>query len=227
VPTCASLRVASEVVRFERFGGASGVIGAAAIATQFVLAGTATPDSHSLQLDQVRWEWMTVLRIVGGLGIIWFTAGLAARLRQLGPRPAGPARFVHGVGVLWGSVWLVSAFFNSVAIALATTYADPEGVRFLTLLGLQSVLVLTPALTIALLGATGVAVLASPTFPRRFGYMTLGSAAFRLVLSILDWCGSAELAMRIMVLTLIWIVVTGIHLLGATRPASATPELMA
>jgi hypothetical protein len=129
--------------------------------------------------------------------------------------------------VLWGSVWLVSAFFNSVAIALATTYADPEGVRFLTLLGLQSVLVLTPALTIALLGATGVAVLASPTFPRRFGYMTLGSAAFRLVLSILDWCGSAELAMRIMVLTLIWIVVTGIHLLGATRPASATPELMA
>jgi hypothetical protein len=92
---------------------------------------------------------------------------------------------------------------------------------------LQSVLVLTPALTIALLGATGVAVLAAPTFPRRFGYMTLGSAAFRLVLAIIDWYSSAELAMRIMVLTLIWVVVTGIHLLGATRPTPAASELPA
>jgi hypothetical protein len=172
----------------------------------------------------MRWESMTVLRIVGGLGIVWFTAALAARLQQLGPRPAGPARFVYGVGLLWGSVWLVSAIFNSAAISMATTYFDEPAVRILTTLALQSVLVLTPALTIALLTATGVAVLAAPTFPRRFGYMTLGSAAFRLVLAVLDWYGSAELAMRIMVLTLIWVVVTGIHLLGATRPASVRPE---
>jgi hypothetical protein len=208
------------VVRFERFGGASGVLGAAAIATAFALVGTATPNSEALLAQRMRWEWTTVLRIVGGLGIVWFTAALSARLRQLGPRPAGPARFVHGVGLLWGSVWLVSGFFNSAAISLATTYSDPPAVRLLTVFAVQSVLVLTPALTISLLTATGIAVLAAPTFPRRFGYMTLATAAFRLVLAVLDWYGTAELAMRIMVVTLIWVVVTGTHLLGATRPAA-------
>jgi hypothetical protein len=215
------------VVRFERFGGASGVIGAAAISAAFALAGTSTPDGDVLLAHRMRWESLTVLRIVGGLGIIWFTAALAARLRQLGARPSSPARFVYGAGLLWGSVWLVSASFNSAAISMATTYADPRAVRFLTVLGVQSVLVLTPALTIALLTATGVAVLAAPTFPRRFGYTTLVSAAFRLVLALLDWYGSAELAMRIMMITLIWVVITGVHLLGATRSAPATSELTA
>jgi hypothetical protein len=214
------------VVRFERFGGASGVLGAAAIATAFALAGTPTPNSEALLAQRMRWELTTVLRIAGGLGIVWFTAALSARLQQLGPRPAGPARFVHGVGLLWGSVWLVSALFNSAAISMATRYSDPLAVRLLTVFAVQSLLVLTPALTIALLTATGVAVLAAPTFPQRFGYMTLASAAFRLVLAVLDWYGSADLAMRIMMVTLIWIVVTGTHLLGATRPA-AHPELTA
>lgn len=206
-------------MRFERVGGASGVVGVGAIAIQFVLVGTATPDSQALLDARMRWEWTTLLRIVGGLGIIWFTAGLAARLRRFGSRPAGPATIVLGAGILWGCVWLVSALFNSVAISLATTYADPQGVRLLTVLGVQSVLVLTPALSIAFLVATGVAILAAPTFPRRYAYMTLGGAAFRAVLAVVDWYGAADLAMRIMDFTLLWVVVTGIHLLGATRPA--------
>ena len=211
-------------MRFERFGGASGVVGVGAIAIQFVLVGTATPDSQTLLHDRMRWEWTTLLRIVGGLGIIWFTAGLAARLRRFGSRQAGPATIVLGAGILWGCVWLVSALFNSVAISLATTYADPQGVRLLTVLGVQSVLVLTPALSIAFLVATGTAILAAPTFPRRYAYMTLGGAAFRAVLAVVDWYGAADLAMRIMDFTLLWVVVTGIHLLGATRPA---PEVTA
>jgi hypothetical protein len=208
------------MVRFERFGGASGVIGVAAIAIQFVLVGTAAPDAQALLQDRARWEWTTVLRIVGGLGIVWFTAGLAARLRRFGARPAGAATVVLGAGQLWGAVWLLSALFNSVAISLATTYAAESHVRFLTVLGIQSLLVLTPILTIAFLIATGMAVLAAPTFPRRFGHVALIAAAFRIVLALVDWYGSAAVAMRIMDLSLLWVVVTSGHLLGATRPSA-------
>jgi hypothetical protein len=207
------------VVRFERFGGASGVVGVAAIAVQYLLVGTAAPDSQALLYERMRWEWTTLLRIVGGLGIIWFTAGLAARLRRSGSRAAGPATTVLGAGILWGCVWLLSGLFSSVSISLATTYANPERVRFLAVLGVQSVLVLTPVLSIAFLAATGAAVLAAPTFPRRYAYMTLSGAACRVVLAVVDWYGTADVAMRIMDFTLLWVVVTGIHLLGATRPA--------
>jgi hypothetical protein len=207
------------VVRFERFGGASGVIGVTAIATQFVVVGTTAPDAASLLQHRFRWEWTTLLRAVGGLGIIWFTAGLAARLRRWDSAAAGPAMLVLGSGLLWGSVWLMSAAFNSVAISLATTYDDGARARFLAQLGTQSVLVLTPALTIAFLIATGVAILAAPTFPRRFAYAAFCTALFRLALAIVDWQGGADLAMRIMDFSLLWVVVTAIHLLGATRPA--------
>ena len=207
------------MVKFERFGGASGVIGVAAIVIQLILVGSATPDGQALLEDRMRWEWTTLLRIVGGIGIIWFTAGLAARLRRFGSRLAGPGTIVLGAGILWGCIWLVSGLFSSVAISLATTYADPQGVHLLAVLGAESVLVLTPAISIAFLVATGAAILAAPTFPRRYAYMTLSGAVVRGVLAILDWYGTANFAMRILDFTLLWVVVTGIHLLGATRPA--------
>jgi hypothetical protein len=206
------------MVSFERFGGASGVIGVAAIATQFIVTGTAAPDAASLIEHRLAWEWTTLLRAVGGLGLIWFTAGLAARLRRWDSPASGPAMLVLGSGLLWGSVWLMSAAFNSAAILLATAYNDASSVRFVAVLGTQSVLVLTPALTIAFLIATGVAVLSAPTFPRRFGYTAFCAALFRLVMALIDWQGSADLAMRIMDFTLMWVVVTSVHLLGATRP---------
>jgi hypothetical protein len=208
------------VVRFERFGGVSGVIGVAAIAMQFFVAGTLAPDAASLVQHRMRWEWATLLRAVGGLGIIWFTAGLAARLRRwVEARALGPSRLVLGSGLLWGSIWLVSAAFNSTAISLATTYDDPDRVRLMSILGIQSVLVLTPVLTIAFLVATGVAILAAPTFPKRFAYTAFAAALGRFVMAIVDWEGGADLAMRIMDFTLMWVAVTSIHLLGATRPA--------
>ena len=80
---------------------------------------------------------------------------------------------------------------------------------------------LTPALSIAFLVATGIAVLAAPTFPRRFAYAAFWAAGFRFVLALVDWHGDADLVMRIMDFTLMWVVVTSVHLLGATRPAEA------
>lgn len=212
------------MVTFERFGGASGVVAVAAIALQYALVGTATPDRQALLGDRMRWESATLLRIVGGLGIIWFTAGLAARLRRLESRPRGPATIVLGSGLLWGWVWLVSGLFSSVAIALAILPVPGPGVHLLAVLGVEIVLVLTPALAVVFLAATGLAVLCTPTFPRRYGYMTLASAGARLLMAIVDWYGGAELAMRIMDFTLLWVVVTAVHLLGATRPAEATAE---
>lgn len=207
------------MVRFERLGGVSGIIGVAAIAAQFVMVGTTAPDAVALANHRARWELVTLLRVIGGVGLIWFTAGLAARLRRLGMHPVGPARVVLGAGVLWGAIWLVSAVFNSASISLATAYGDGAHANLVGILGAQSVLVLTPALTIGLLIATGAAVLAAPTFPRRFAYAAFCAAAFRLMLALVDWHGDADLAMRIMDFTLMWVVVTSMHLLGATRPA--------
>jgi hypothetical protein len=205
------------VLKLERFGGASGVVGVAAIAAQYILGGIAAPQSQSLGHDRARWEWVTLLRIVGGLGLIWFTAALATRLDRRGSRAGDGAAIVYGAGLLWGFAWLVSALFNSAAILLANTYADAAGARFLAVLGVESVLVLTPILSITFLAATGAAVLASPTFPRRYAYMSLFGASCRVVLAIVDWYGTADVAMRIMDFTLLWVVVTGLHLLGATR----------
>jgi len=207
------------VVKFERLGGASGIIGVFAIAIQFLLVGSTVADGQQLLHARMRWEWATLLRLTGGLGIIWFTAGLAARLRRFESRPADPAAIVLAAGILWGCVWLLSGLFTSVAISLATTYADPSGVHLLSVFALESLLVLTPVLSIAFLCATGVAVLVAPTFPRRYGYMTLSGAACRVVLAIVDWYGAADVALRILDFTLLWVVVTGIHLLGATKPA--------
>jgi hypothetical protein len=208
------------VVTFERIGGASGVIGVAVMATQFALVGTAAPEAQALLSGRTTWHWATLLRIVGGLCLVWFTSGLAARLRRFDAHSAGAATIVSGAGLLWGTVWLVSALFNSVALSLATTYDAAPMARFVAVLGTESLLVLTPVLTMAFLTATGVAVLASPTFPRRFGYTALAAAGGRLVMAIVDWYGTADIAMRIMDLSLLWVVVTAIHLLGATRPAS-------
>jgi hypothetical protein len=208
------------VVSLERFGGVSGILGIAAIAAQFALVGTTAPDAQALLTDRMRWEWATLLRAVGGVGIMWFTAALAARLQRLGSDSAGPAAIVLGSGALWGFVWLLSALFNSVALFVAGSVPDAPQVRFLTVLSLESVRVLTPTLTIAFVFATGVAVLASPTFPRRFGHAALAAAAFRVVLALIDWYGSADLATRILDVSLLWVVVTSIHLLGATRPVA-------
>jgi hypothetical protein len=207
------------VVRFERVGGASGVIGVAAIVTQYLLVGVTAPDIGTLADDHTRWEWVTLLRVVGGIGIIWFTAGLAARLRRWTHQPTGPARVVLGAGVLWGAIWLASAAFNSTALSLPTVYADPAAAHLIGVFGTLSVLVLTPALSIAFLVATGIAVLAAPTFPRRFAYAAFWAGGFRFVLAVIDWHDDADLVMRIMDFTLMWVVVTSVHLLGATRPA--------
>ncbi len=209
------------MVRFERAGGVSGVIAVAVIAIQFILVGTTAPGVNALLDHHARWEWVTFLRVVGGIGIIWFTAGLAARLRRWTHQPTGPARVVLGAGLLWGGVWLTSAAFNSAALSLPTAYGDPAAVHLLGVLGAQSVLVLTPALSIAFLVATGAAVLAAPTFPRRFAHAAFWAAGFRFILALVDWHGDADLVMRIMDFTLMWVVVTSVHLLGATRPAEA------
>jgi hypothetical protein len=212
------------VVRLQRFAGASGVLAVLAIAGQYVLVGLAAPTGAALRHDSARWEWVTLLRMAGGMGIVGFTAGLTARLGPAGSRAVGAAAIVFGSGLLWGFVWLVSALFNSGAILLAAGSADPWGARLLGVLSVESVLVLTPILSITFLAATGVAVLATPTFPRRYGYMSLFGATCRIALAVADWLGAADVAMRIMDFTLIWVVVTGTHLLGATRPSVADAQ---
>ena len=208
------------MVRLQRAGGASGIVAVAAITTQFVLVESSATDAASLLQARMRWEWVTLLRAAGGLGILWFTAGFAARLRHFGAVAAGPSAIVVGSGLLWGAAWLLSAVFSSAAIAVAVRGDDIAGVPRLSMLGSQTVLVLTPALMITFLVATGAAVMTSPTFPRRFAHAAFFFGAMRTALALADWYGSANLTMRIMDMTLIWVVIASIHLMGATRPQS-------
>ena len=57
------------MVRLERFGGATGIVAVAAIATQFALVGTAGTDAQSLLRARARWELATFMRVVGVVGL--------------------------------------------------------------------------------------------------------------------------------------------------------------
>src|SRR5262245_37466822 len=92
-------------------------------------ASTGTEYVRALLAERMSWEWATALRIMGGLMIIWYAGSLSGRLRLAEGEPGRLASIAFGIAVLWGSIWILSAMFNSAAILLATQYNDPEGAR--------------------------------------------------------------------------------------------------
>jgi len=214
------------VGRFERFGGFSGGIAVALLATQFVLTshGHANPASAAyattLLEERWRWEWVTLLRIAGSLALLWFTAGLASRLRSAGREHAAPAAVAMAAGTVWAAVWLLSAVFNSVAITLAADYHDPVAARTAGALGLESVLVLTPGITIVLLAATALVAMRAPVFPRPFAYGTLFATGLRIVLALIDWYGPGKLSMGMMDFAFVWLVAAGTQLARPVTPVT-------
>lgn len=211
-------------MRFERVGGLSGVAAVVLISANYFLAWHARANPASVTFAEVlvqerwRWEWITLLRIAGSLALLWFTGGLAARLRSAGREFAGPSMIALASGTVWAAIWLVSACFNSVAITFAASYHDPVNARTAAMFAAESVLVLTPGITILLLGATSLVAMRSRVFPRPFAYGTLFAFFLRLVLAVVDWYGPGNLGMGMMDFALFWLFAAGTQLVRPAQP---------
>ena len=112
---------------WEKLGASAGAWAVVWLGLHWLILRSAHADPRSPEAEFVRavlnermsWEWATLLRIVGGLMIVWFMGSLAGRLRLAEGEPARLASIAQGTGVVWGAVWLLSAFFNSASILLA------------------------------------------------------------------------------------------------------------
>ncbi len=174
---------------------------------------------RALLAERMKWEWATLLRIMGGLMIVWFMGSLSGRLRLAEGEPGRLATIANGIGVVWGAVWLLSAMFNSVAILLATLYNNPAGARLAGALGRESALILTPSIAFTLMLAVGFVVLRFGGFPRLYGHATALLTLVVLVLALADWYGPGNLAPTIMAVSLAWLAVTSLLVIPAYRPS--------
>jgi len=150
--------------------------------------------------------------------IVWFMGSLAGRLRLAEGEPARLASIAQGTGVVWGAVWLLSAFFNSASILLATIYNNPAGARLAGVLGRESALVLTPSISYTLTLAVAFVALRYGGFPKWYAYATIVLNNVILVLALLDWYGPGNLAPAIMTIALGWLAITSLLIIPAYRP---------
>lgn len=216
---------------WEKLGAAEGLWAAALLAIQFYVLTTTTADpsaadatfAAALLGERMAWEWMTFLRIVAGLMIVWWMGSLAGRLRLAEGEPGRLATIAFGVGTVWGAAWLLSALFNSAAVLFAADYANPAAARMAGTLSMEVVYVLTPSIAFVLTLAVAFVAGRFGGFPRWYTLATWGTAALLLVLAVVDWYGTGSLSEAIMAVGIAWMAVTSAVLI----PDYHAPDLVA
>jgi hypothetical protein len=216
---------------WEKLGAVEGLWAAILLAINMVLmlGAAAHPWASdgafydALQTERMRWEWMTFLRIVAGLMIVWWMGSLSGRLRLAEGEPGRLAVISFGVGTLWGGVWLLSALFNSATILLAYNYRDLPGSRIAGALAVDTAYVLTPALVVVLTFAVALVALRFGGFPRWYAFGTMGVSVLLTLLALADWAGSDTLDLVIMAIALAWMALTSALLI----PTYRAPDLVA
>ena len=218
-------------ITWERLGASAGLFAVLLLGAGYAIARTSAANLAASDADYVRallaermkWEWVTLVRLVGGTLILWFMGSLAGRLRVAEGEPARLATAAFGLGVVWAGVWLLSALFNSASILLASSYADPAGSRIAGVLARETPYVLSGSVMFALLLAASFVALRFDGFPKLYAVGTAALAAALLVLAIADWYGSGNLGPAIIGLSLAWtaatsgLLVSGAALAGAAR----------
>jgi len=210
---------------WQRISASAGIGAALCLAISYAITFTAVakaaaPDAEyvrALVAERMKWEWVTFLRLVGGVLILSFMGSLSSRLRVDEGGPGRLASAAFGLGVVWAGVWLLSAFFNSASIMLATSYDDPGGSRIAGILARETPYVLTPIVTFALLLATSTVVLQSGGFAKSYRFGTAGLAVLFLVLAVIDWAGPGSLAPIVVALALAWTGATSVMLVRGAR----------
>lgn len=212
---------------WEKLGAAEGLWAATLLALNaWLLAGTqAVPGldddafADALRAERMAWEWMTFLRIVAGLMIVWWMGSLAGRLRLAEGEPGRLATIAFGVGTVWGALWLLSALFNSAAILFAAEYANPAAARIAGTLASESVYILTPSITVALTFAVALVGARFGGFPAWYTWTTWGASGLLLVLALIDWYGTGSLSEPILAVGLAWMALTSAVLIPTYRAA--------
>ncbi len=211
----------------EKLGASAGAWAVLWLCIHFLIlrnaaANPISPDgdyARALLDERMAWEWATALRVMGGIMIIWFMGSLASRLRMAEGEPGRLASIAFGIGVVWGSIWLLSAMLNSSAIVLAAQYQNPAGSRLAGALAHDMVLTLTPSLVFTLSLATAFVGLRFGGFPRAYTYATAAFSVVILALAIADWYGPGNLGGLILVLSFAWTATTSLLLVPAWVPA--------
>jgi hypothetical protein len=216
---------------WEKLGAASGLWAALWIGIHYVILRGTRADAHAADSEFVRlllgermqWEWVTFLRILGGLMIVWFMGSLVTRLRLAEGGSGRLATIAGCVGTLWGGIWLLSALFNSASISLAATYGDPMGARLAGVLARQSIAVLSPPIVFALSLTTWYVAARFGGFPKAYtGVMFVLTVAF-LILAVVEWYGPGNLNPIIMILALVWLGLTSAFLVPASPMSDPVP----
>jgi hypothetical protein len=210
----------------EKLGASAGAWAVLWLCIHFLIlrnaaANPAAPESdyvRALLDERMAWEWATALRVMGGIMIIWFMGSLAGRLRMAEGEPGRLASIAFGIGVVWGSIWLLSAMLNSSAILLATQYQFPSGARLAGALAHDMVMTLTPALVFTLALATSFVALRFGGFPKAYSYGTAAFTVVILALAIVDWYGPGNLGPAIMALAFAWTAITSLLLVRPPWP---------
>jgi len=215
---------------WDRIGASTGMGAVALLATGYAITRTTAANPAASDTDYVRallaermkWESVTFVRLVGGTLVLWFMGALAGWLRSPDDRRARLSTVTLGLGVVWAGVWLLSGFFNSASILLATTYADPAGSRVAGVLARETPYVLTGGVMFALLLAVSFTTFSAGHVPSAFRRGTPALALALLALALVDWYGDGTLGPTIVGLALFWTGVTSAMLsAGAARPAVA------
>jgi hypothetical protein len=218
--------------RWEMTSGIAGVGAAVSLGLGDIIAHSAHaplsgPDAEYARIlltERMKWEWVTLTRLIGGTLVLWFAALLADRLRHAEGEPGRLAETGFGLGVIWAGVWLLSAFFNSASIVLATDYADAAGSRIAGVLAAELPAVLTAGVVFTLLLTTSLVTARSTAFPKAYGYATGGLAVLMLALALIDWYRPTSLGRLIVSLALLWTAATSLMLLLNARWRADSPE---
>jgi hypothetical protein len=211
----------------EKLGASAGAWAVLWLSLHFIIlrgasANPASPEGdyvRALLAERMAWEWATALRVMGGIMIIWFMGSLAGRLRMAEGEPGRLASIAFGIGVVWGSIWLLSAMLNSSAILLATEYQHPAGARLAGALAREMVLSLTPSLVFTLALATSFVGMRYGGFPKAYTYSTAAFSVLILALAITDWYGPGNLGTTIVALAFAWTAITSALLIPAWLPS--------
>jgi hypothetical protein len=220
------MKAAAEMTTWERLGASAGIWAVLWLGIAYAITLTTTADLRAADGDYVRvllaermkWEWVTLVRLVGGALILWFMGSFAGRLRIAEGEPGRLANAAFGFGVVWAGVWLLSAFFNSASILLAANYGDPAGARIAGVLARETPYVLTGSVVFTLLLATSFVALRFGGFPRTYTYGTTALTLALSLLAIIDWYGQGNLGPAIVGLALLWTAATSGLLISASGP---------
>jgi hypothetical protein len=213
----------TEATIWDRWGASTGIWAVLFLAsgyaiTRTTMANPAAQDAdyvRALLAERMKWEWVTLVRLVGGTLVLWFMGTLAGRLRTPDDQPVRLATAIYGLGVVWAGVWLLSGFFNSASILLATTYADPFGSRVAGVLARETPYVLSGSVMVAVLLGVSFVTFRSDQFPKMYTRGTPALAVALLFLALVDWYGAGTLGPLIVGLTLLWTAGTSVMLSSA------------